>query len=130
MELQKMAEAGKRGHVEGRGEGEKDAAEEMEVDEGEGANRETEVGWRRQEDFREMVKRMAQERVAARGGGGVRGRGGEGVRGSGRKERSAVGKEAPGQRTVRYPCQEKKGTKRVNGRLHVSRGETSLGVLE
>jgi hypothetical protein len=79
LEMQKMAEAGKQKHVEGE-EKEKGKVEEMEVEAGECANKETACagGVGLQEDFREMVKRLAQERVAARAGGeGVRGSAGE-----------------------------------------------------
>jgi uncharacterized protein with ACT and thioredoxin-like domain len=77
--MQKMAEAGKQKQKEGD-EKEKAKGEEMEVDAGKYANNETacEGEGGLQEDFREMVKRLAQERVAARGGGqGVRGSAGE-----------------------------------------------------
>jgi uncharacterized protein with ACT and thioredoxin-like domain len=94
LEMQKMAEAGKQRHVEGE-EKEKGKAEEMEVDGGEYANKETACvgGGGLQEDFREMVKRLAQERVAARGGGqGVRESAGE------RGETSGQRREVQGNR--------------------------------
>jgi hypothetical protein len=87
LEMQKMAEAGKQKQKEGD-EKEKRKEEEMEVDASEYANNETacEGGGALQEDFREMVKRLAQERVAARGGGqGVRGSAGEGGETSGQR---------------------------------------------
>jgi hypothetical protein len=75
LKMQKMAEARKQKQKEGD-EKEKGKGEEMEVDAGVYANNETacEGGEGLQEDFWEMVKRLAQERVVARGEGqGVRG---------------------------------------------------------
>jgi uncharacterized protein with ACT and thioredoxin-like domain len=74
-----MAEVGKQKQKKGD-EKEKEKGKEMKVHAGKYANNETacEGGGDLQEDFREMVKRLAQERVAARGGGqSVRGSAGE-----------------------------------------------------
>jgi hypothetical protein len=64
LKMQKMAEAGKQKQKEGE-EKEKGKGKEMEVDVGEYANNETacEGGGGLQDDFREMVKRLAQERL-------------------------------------------------------------------
>jgi hypothetical protein len=95
LDMQKMVEAGKQKSVETGGERRTERVDDMEVEGGEYASKGTacEGGLGNEEDFREMVRRLAQERVAARGGG-------QGVRGSvgGTGESSGQRREVQGER--------------------------------
>jgi uncharacterized protein with ACT and thioredoxin-like domain len=96
LEMQKMAKAGKKKSVESGVERKKERLEDMEVEAGEyiGSGRAFEGGLEKEEDFREMVRRLAQERLAARGGG--QGMGGS-VGGTG--ESSGQRREVQGERS-------------------------------
>jgi hypothetical protein len=96
LKMQKMAEAGNKKSVETGGERRKERVEDMEVEAGEyiGSGRAFEGGLEKEEDFREMVRRLAQERLAARGGG--QGLGGS-VGGTG--ESSGQRREVQGERS-------------------------------
>jgi uncharacterized protein with ACT and thioredoxin-like domain len=95
LDMQKMAEAGKQKSVETGRERRTERVDDMEVEGGEYASKGTacEGGLGNEEDFREMVRRLAHEKVAARGGG-------QGVRGSvgGTGESSGQRREVQGER--------------------------------
>jgi hypothetical protein len=107
--MQKMVKAGKKKSVETGGEKRKERVEDMEVEAGGyiGSGRAFEGGLEKEEDFREMVRRLAQERLAARGGGQGLGRSVGRTGESSGQRREVQGERSEEVRVVPLPGEER-----------------------